>query len=132
MASRHLFIPAAMAALSLAIAPGLAWPQTAAPTAKTRQGVVSGLSDDGVVVFRGIPFAAPPVGTLRWRAPQPAAGWTGVRDGSKPGATCFQAMDCLYLNVHAPAGAKPGAKLSAITALTEVRNIQNAVGFAVC
>ena len=77
----------------------------------TLQGVVD--STSGVFVFRGIPYAAPPVGELRWRAPQPAAKWSGVRDASKLGHNCMQhqpyddidpftagvSEDCLYLNV---------------------------------
>jgi len=50
-------------------------------------------------------------GDLRWRAPKPAAHWTGARDATKPGATCFAAEDCLFLNVYTPPGTKPGAKL---------------------
>lgn len=81
-------------------------------TGKLR-GVVSG----AVVAFKGIPYAAPPVGPNRWRPPQPAARWTGVRDASQYGADCMQlpfpgdaaplgvtpAEDCLYVNVWKPA-----------------------------
>jgi para-nitrobenzyl esterase len=109
MATRRLF--AAAAALALICASGAAWSQAAVPIVKIHQGQVSGVAGDGTVVYRGIPFAAPPVGDLRWRSPQPAAGWKGVRDGSQAGGTCGQAMDCLYLNVHAPEGTRPGAKL---------------------
>ncbi len=77
------------------------------------RGVVSG----AVAAFKGIPYAAPPVGPNRWRPPQPAAKWTGVRDASHYGADCMQlpfpgdaaplgvtpAEDCLYLNVWKPA-----------------------------
>ena len=66
--------------------------------------------DAAVVAFRGIPYAAPPVGELRWRPPQPAAGWDGVRDASESGPICIQNggrnvaqdEDCLFLNVWAP------------------------------
>ncbi|MEE3623862.1 carboxylesterase family protein [Nitrospirillum sp. BR 11752] len=97
-----------------------------APVAQVEQGKVSGVVTDGVAAFKGIPFAAPPVGTLRWRPPQPAAAWTGVRSGAQYGADCMQkplpgdaaplgvapAEDCLYLNVWAPAdtATKPAAK----------------------
>jgi para-nitrobenzyl esterase len=111
MTTRRLFAATATLALGLFCSSGPSWSQDAAPTVKIHQGAVSGVAGDGTVVYRGIPFAAPPVGPLRWRAPQPAANWTGVRDGSKAGNTCAQAMDCLYLNVHVPAGTKPGAKL---------------------
>jgi para-nitrobenzyl esterase len=90
---------------------------------KTESGVVSGIPGlkPGVEVFKGIPFAAPPVGDLRWRAPQPPAPWTGVRKGDKFAAICPQktddldsiyyldpgpqtlSEDCLYLNVWTPA-----------------------------
>src|SRR5689334_70463 len=80
-------------------------------------GRVSGLAANGVTAFKGIPFAAPPVGELRWKAPQPVKAWTGVKDGAKFGAACMQdatlarvfnappdfSEDCLYLNVWTPA-----------------------------
>ena len=67
--------------------------------------------NEGVSAFRGIPFAAPPVGDLRWRDPKPAAAWTGVRAATSFSPACNEAEDCLYLNVWRPADAKPGAKL---------------------
>jgi para-nitrobenzyl esterase len=75
------------------------------------EGKVQGSVADGVAVFRGLPFAAPPVGDLRWQAPKPAAKWPSVRAGNAFSATCAQAEDCLYLNVYEPAGAKKGANL---------------------
>jgi len=79
-------------------------------------GQVSGVElDDGVTVFRGIPFAAPPVGALRWRAPQPPIPWRGVRAADSFGPTCMQprgralmSEDCLYLNVWTKAGSGDG------------------------
>jgi para-nitrobenzyl esterase len=87
-------------------------------TVGTEAGQVQGaLSSDGKVhAFKGIPFAAPPVGDLRWKAPQPVAAWTGVRPATEFGARCMQARvyndmifrdqgpseDCLYLNVWTP------------------------------
>ena len=84
----------------------------------TEAGLVAGTNDaDGkVVIFKGIPFAAPPVGELRWREPQPVARWEGVRKATEFGARCMQARiyedmvfrdagpseDCLYLNVWTP------------------------------
>ena len=85
------------------------------PRVRIETGRLQGIVDSatGVFVFRGIPYAAPPVGELRWRAPQPAAKWSGVRDASKLGHNCMQhqpygdidpftagvSEDCLYLNV---------------------------------
>src|SRR5262245_40568994 len=85
---------------------------------KTKSGYVEGMTAAGsnVRVFKGIPFAAPPVGDLRWKAPQPPASWEGVRKANEFGARCMQARiyddmifrdgnseDCLYLNVWTPA-----------------------------
>jgi len=73
---------------------------------KLDSGTVSGtLSAADVRIYKGIPFAAPPVGDLRWRAPKPVAHWEGVRQADKFGPTCVQgngngsSEDCLYLNV---------------------------------
>ena len=86
--------------------------EEAGPLVETSHGVVQGsLEADSVRVFKGIPFAAPPVGDLRWSPPQPAESWEGVRDATKFGADCMQpsggigsgsgpkSEDCLYLNV---------------------------------
>ena len=85
---------------------------------RTKGGVVEGLTEPAgsVRVFRGIPYAAPPVGDLRWREPQPAASWKGVRKALEFGPRCVQgpifddmvfrdqpSEDCLYLNVWTPA-----------------------------
>jgi len=78
---------------------------------QTGLGTVQGIFENGLTVYRGIPFAAPPVGDLRWRAPQPAAKWDGVRQVTKFGPTPIQgpgsgpdmSEDCLYLNVWTPA-----------------------------
>ncbi|GGH01104.1 carboxylesterase/lipase family protein [Silvibacterium dinghuense] len=98
-------------------------PVHAAPTVKTTAGAVFGVEDSSaqVVSFQGIPFAAPPIGDLRWRAPQPPAPWSGIRAADHPGASCMQTTaderlpwtheflvhnqvseDCLYLNVWTP------------------------------
>jgi para-nitrobenzyl esterase len=89
---------------------------TAATPVRIESGLVAGTVADGVAAWKGVPFAAPPVGALRWRAPQPAAPWTGVRDATAPANDCMQepfpsdaaplgtppAEDCLYLSVWAP------------------------------
>lgn len=99
--------------------------QTSAPIIATANGKVQGAVEDGVASWKGIPFAAPPVGPLRWRAPQPAASWQGVRPATQYSHDCMQkpfpsdaaplgttpAEDCLYLNVWKPAAATTGTKL---------------------
>jgi para-nitrobenzyl esterase len=89
---------------------------------KTAGGLVKGsTSADGKVrIFMGIPYAAPPVGELRWRPPQAAVPWTGVRDATIAGPACVQGQmfgdisfdqkseDCLTLNIYGPAGAERG------------------------
>lgn len=60
------------------------------PIVETTQGKVQGLKDDGVDAFLGLPYAAPPVGPLRFRAPQPASSWQGIYDGTSLGAPCMQ------------------------------------------
>lgn len=112
----------AMALASAACSPVLADP----PVAQTVSGTVVGTAAHGVVSWKGIPFAAPPVGDLRWRAPQPAPAWQGERLANAYGHDCMQkvfpsdaaplgatpAEDCLYLNVWKPSGAK--AKLPVV------------------
>ncbi|WP_334165271.1 carboxylesterase family protein, partial [Phenylobacterium sp.] len=92
-------------------APAAAQAVTAGPVVKVAQGPVRGAVADGVATFQGIPFAAPPVGELRWRPPAPPAAWSAARDATRPGQDCTQSEDCLFLNVTAPANARPGAKL---------------------
>jgi para-nitrobenzyl esterase len=85
---------------------------------KTAQGPVQAVERGAMRSFFAIPFAAPPVGDLRWKAPQPAAKWTMTLANTRTGAACLQTgpdspfrtrgdkEDCLYLDVHAPAAAK--------------------------
>jgi para-nitrobenzyl esterase len=78
---------------------------------KVEQGIVQGTIEDGLRVFKGIPFAAPPVGDLRWKAPQPPAKWEGIKETTSYGLAAYQggnppsgkSEDCLYLNVWTPA-----------------------------
>ncbi|MFG3282269.1 carboxylesterase/lipase family protein [Streptomyces sp. NPDC048111] len=105
---------AALPSAAAASQPGAA----SAPVVHTRAGAVRGAVHEGYRVFDGVPYAAPPVGPLRWAAPRPAAPWHGVRDATRPGPACAQPAgevpggstdeDCLYLNVTAPARATPG------------------------
>ena len=61
-----------------------------APQVKTASGIVEGKDDGPVHAFLGIPYAAPPVGDLRWKPPAPAAAWAGVRKATEFGAHCMQ------------------------------------------
>ena len=94
----------------------------AAPEVRVSEGLVRGQVKDGIRVFSGIPFAAPPVGALRFRPPQPPKPWTGVRDATQAPESCPQNAgggdpsgkgstneDCLFVNVFAPVG-KTAAK----------------------
>jgi para-nitrobenzyl esterase len=92
------------------------------PVIKIKSGAISGIEKNGLLVFKGIPFAAPPVGGLRWKAPQPVKPWTNIKECTTFGPSPFQQSpfpfmcwsaeylipkepineDCLYLNVWAP------------------------------
>lgn len=96
-------------------------PAAAQPRAvvKVETGRLAGAAGRGVIAFKGIPYAAAPVGDRRWRAPAPAAAWSGIRDATRYGAACPQpsdhkepwaqvgatSEDCLFLNVWRPARA---------------------------
>lgn len=93
---------------------GCAW-LAPPPQVATENGTLSGGRSAGVRFFKGVPYAAPPVGALRWRSPQPAADWTGVRAARRYAPNCAQPVsdvagfaqqpmseDCLTLNIWAP------------------------------
>jgi para-nitrobenzyl esterase len=112
----------------LAVAVLVPWrrPRAEAVRIQLHDGVLVGALEDSVAIFKGIPYAAPPVGALRWALPQPPAAWKGERPATALGASCMQpeaprnvpadspaaqmSEDCLYLNVWAPSHAK-GAPL---------------------
>jgi len=100
---------------------GQAVAQEQTEVVQTRLGAVQGEIVDGVENFYGIPYAAPPIGDLRWTAPAPAESWQGVRPAVEFGSNCAQPRglesqrveneDCLYLNVQRPAGTAADANL---------------------
>jgi len=114
---RSLF--AALALSALLAVPSLA---AEAPAVAVDSGALAGVSDSGIDVYKGIPYAAPPVGPLRWMPPQSPAKWSGTRDAKSFGAICPQparpdavlaagaglpqSEDCLFLNVWAPHGVR--------------------------
>jgi len=121
MSQRLLLVSVALAGCALVSAPSA---RAAGEQVKIASGTLEGAVESGVLSFKGIPFAAPPVGALRWRAPQPVEPWTGVRRATAYGHDCAQLPfpgdaaplgtppdeDCLVLNVWRPAE-RPGPQL---------------------
>jgi para-nitrobenzyl esterase len=114
-ARRSLFALALALALTPACSGSGGAPRAADPTVvRVADGTLKGRVSAGARMFLGIPYAAPPVGPLRWKAPQPPAPWTGTRAATTPGNRCPQSLlqaalasstteDCLFLNVWTPA-----------------------------
>jgi para-nitrobenzyl esterase len=104
---------ATLAACAAAVSPGQN--SSRAPVVRTADGSVRGKAAGATAEYLGIPYAAPPVGALRWQPPRPAAPWHGIRQAASFAPHCAQpasapgagstSEDCLYLNVFAPAGA---------------------------
>lgn len=110
----RIFCVLVLSVLSLILAAHGA--RSSAPVVKIVPGQVRGAVSGNLMIFKGIPYAAPPIGKLRWRPPQSAESWTGTRDATSYGHDCMQlpfphdaaplqtqpSEDCLYLNVWAP------------------------------
>jgi para-nitrobenzyl esterase len=127
--SRTALAAAILALTMLASLAGCARPGVSGPGREPEQsgvvhtaaGAVRGLVEPDYQLFQGIPYAAPPVGALRWQPPQPAPAWTGVRDTRAPGTRCIQDIaldpaygrptgeDCLSVSVWAPRGTPTGS-----------------------
>lgn len=118
---RFTLVTALVVAAAAGPAPAFATQARAADLAGGRaqvaEGMLEGLIDSGIAVFKGVPFAQPPVDELRWKEPQPALPWSGVREATRFGPRCMQqpvfgdmnfrsdgmGEDCLYLNLWTPA-----------------------------
>lgn len=110
--------PLTLAILLLAAfltAPAVAQPAQADPTLATiDSGTVRGVGSGSVISWKGIPYAAPPVGALRWRNPQSVTGWAGVKDANDFGPACMQAdpvpksEDCLTITGSGRLQPRPG------------------------
>jgi para-nitrobenzyl esterase len=115
---RNFVLIVALLVTTTTVATAQSQTDTRAATALTKNGQLEGVTEkSGIKSFKGIPFAAPPVGELRWKAPQPVANWNGVRKATAFGPRAMQkpifgdmgfrsdgvSEDCLYLNVWTPA-----------------------------
>jgi len=117
-AQRSLLAVCLLAATALGFAAGTRAEGEAGPVVHTQAGPVEGTLENGMAVYKGVPFAQPPVGPLRWRAPQLPKPWPGVKKGDTYAPACTQVSranpalgipavptseDCLYLNIWSPA-----------------------------
>ncbi len=124
-ALRRTLLLCSLLAMGLASGPALAHGDgdDDGPVVRTAEGAVRGFTKNGVNTFLGIPYAAPPVGNLRWRPPQPVQKWRDTLDATKYANTCPQVTelgafagptsvteDCLYLNVFTTGGSHKGKK----------------------
>lgn len=108
-------IPFATMAAAAWLAASTSFSQPRPDEVRIKQGALKGSVEGDVAIFKNIPFAAPPVSDLRWRAPRPPAEWSGVRDATSFGPVCMQpnqlpsaeSEDCLSLNVWTPAARSP-------------------------
>lgn len=114
---KSLFCLSLFVALTALTASAQLTDEASAPRVQTTNGWLEGMQSSGIKIFKGVPFAKPPVGNLRWREPQPMENWTGVRKAIKFGSRPMQlplfsdmmfrsdsiGEDCLYLNVWTPA-----------------------------
>jgi para-nitrobenzyl esterase len=124
----HSGMRAIFALVAMSFSVGISAPAHAdSLTVKTEQGKVHGklIHDGQARAFLGLPYAAPPVGELRWKAPEPPAKWGEMREATQYGPRCMQgnefddmvfqdsgpSEDCLFLNVFTPANATPDSKL---------------------
>jgi len=103
-----------MGLLVLIIFAGACGSPSLTTTVEVTGGTIEGVEQDGIFIYKGIPFAAPPMGDLRWKAPAPVQAWTGIKKTDAFAHACMQAAgsmgntapvseDCLYLNVWTPA-----------------------------
>jgi len=121
MMKRLIAIGLAAAALLGANGHSLASDLARGPIVALPDGKVEGIATNGVQSFLGIPFARPPIGSLRWRPPEAIARWTEVKPATRTHIGCVapesgdgpasNEEDCLYLNVYRPEGIKPGERL---------------------
>jgi para-nitrobenzyl esterase len=113
MSARALLTATCTALVVLGIGSGTASASGAGPIVITGDGAIRGVAVADGYAFRGLPYAAPPTGNLRWRPPRPPASWHGVRDATQYAPSCpqkpslfqppgLQSEDCLYLNVSTP------------------------------